>query len=135
MLALAVALAFAATPAAPKAEPWTYDTFCWTAFDIQAAKVSAERRRLLQETRPGPDGIIVFDGTSQAVPFNDMITHRTRALAEAAAQGVTRDIVNRQAERFRDGLKAKLAADPEAFAKVLTNCQRYSQRKTPGTLG
>jgi len=69
------------------------------------------------------------------VPFNDMITHRTRALAEAAAQGVTRDIVNRQAERFRDGLKAKLAADPEAFAKVLTNCQRYSQRKTAGTLG
>jgi hypothetical protein len=134
MLSLAVAFAIAATPA-PKAEPWAFDTFCWTAFNIQAVKVEQERRRLLQETKPGPDGMIVFDGSAYAVPFTEMADHRRRALAAAAAQGVTPSVVNRQADLFRDNLKAQQASDPAGFAKVLSDCRVYSQRKTPASFG
>src|SRR5689334_6304776 len=107
MIALALALAVAAQPAA-KVEPWTFHAYCYSAdlVDLSGRAIYEEQKRqaLIQGGKPALDAFVA-ENPAPSAPA-DLGARRKLLMNLAAENGATVDVVNRQVQLFQKSLSA-----------------------------
>lgn len=95
-----------------KAEPWTWDAYCATAFQLDLALVGTIQ----------PDGSMKMAKPPRDV-VQEMNSRYQRAVNRALQSGASPDAVDRQIEMFRSPLRAVKGSEPGRFSRLLETCR------------